>query len=92
MVVGHFRVVHAAGVQGGEVERLPVFPEFRHGGNLFQQFRDMRHDILRDVAASRPRVGNELLFIERLGDVQRLGRRQVEMHVAVLLERRQVVE
>ena len=92
VVVGHFRVVHAAGVQGGEVDCLPVFPEFRHGGNLFQQSRDMRHDILRDVAASRPRVRYQFLLVQGLGDVQRLGRRQVEVHVAVLLELRQVVE
>ena len=92
VMVGHFRVVHAAGVQGGKVERLPVFPEFRQDGNLFQQFRDVRHDILRDMAASRPRIGHQLLLVQGLGDVQRLVRRQVEMHVAVLLECRKVVE
>ena len=40
----------------------------------------------------RSRVGNEFLLVERLGDVQRLCRGQVEVHVAVLLKCRQVVE
>ena len=92
MVVGHFRVVHAAGIQCAEVECLSVFPKFRHGRNLFQPFRDVHHDILRDMAASRPRIGHQLLLVERLGDVQCLVRRQVEVHVAVFLQCRQVVE
>ena len=58
----------------------------------FQQTGHAGHHVVRDVPASRSRVGNELLLVERLGDVQRLCRGQVEVHVAVLLECRQVVE
>ena len=92
MVVGHFRVIHAAGIQIGHVERLSVFPEFRHGNHFSQQGRNVQHDILRDMAASRPRIRNKLLFIQGLGDGEGLLRCQVIMDVAIFLERGQVVQ
>ena len=92
MVVGHFRVIHAAGIQIGHVERLSVFPEFRHGNHFSQQGRNVPHDILRDMAASRPRIRNKLLFIQGLGDGEGLLRCQVIMDVAIFLERGQVVQ
>ena len=64
MVVGHFRIVHAAGVQAGEVEMLSVFLEFRHGGHFLQQGRDVPHDIPGDMTASRSRVGYQFLLVQ----------------------------
>ena len=92
MVVRHFSVVHAAGVETCKVEDSGAGGESRHDQDSFQQSGHAGHHVVRDVAASRSRVGNEFLLVERLGDVQRLCRGQVEMHVAVLLECRQVVE
>ena len=92
MVVRHFLVVHAAGVETCKVEGSGTGGESRHDQDSFQQSGHAGHHVVRDVAASRSRVGNEFLLVERLGDVQRLCRGQVEMHVAVLLECRQVVE
>ena len=63
-----------------------------NGQDSFQQTGYAGHHVVRDIPASRSRVGNELLLVERLGDVQRLCRGQVEVHVAVLLKCRQVVE
>ena len=80
------------GVETRKVKDSGTCGESGHGHNPFQQTGHTGHHVVRDVAASRSRVGNELLLVERLGDVQRLCRGQVEVHVAVLLECRQVVE
>ena len=85
MVVGHFRGVHAPGVQAGKVESPSVFPEPGHGDDLFQQGRDMCHDIPRDITAARSRVGDQFLFVQGLGDGKGLVRRKVVVDVAVLL-------
>ena len=92
MMVGHFRVVHASGIQAGKVKSVPVFPELGHSHDFLQQDRNMRHDIFGYVSASRPRIGNQFLLIQRLGDGKGLVRRQVVVDVAVLLECGQVVE
>ena len=68
MMVGHFRVVHASGVQAGKVKGAAVFLEIRHGRDFLQQVRDKRHDILRDMAAAGSRVGNQFLLVQRLRD------------------------
>ena len=92
MVVRHFAVVHATGVETRKVKDSGTCGESGHGQDSFQQTGYAGHHVVRDIPASRSRVGNELLLVERLGDVQRLCRGQVEVHVAVLLKCRQVVE
>ena len=85
-MVRHFTVVHATGVETRKVKDSGTCGEFGHGHYPFQQTGHAGHHIVRDIPASRSRVGNELLLVERLGDVQRLCCGQVEVHVAVLLE------
>ena len=92
MVVRHFAVVHATGVETRKVKDSGTCGESGHGQDSFQQTGYAGHHVVRDIPASRSRVGNELLLVERLGDVQRLCRGQVEVHVAILLKCRQVVE
>ena len=91
-MVRHFAVVHATGVEMRKVKDSGTCGESGHGQDSFQQTGHAGHHVVRDIPASRSRVGNELLLVERLGDVQRLCRGQVEVHVAVLLKCRQVVE
>ena len=75
--------VHGGGGVWGDIT---LFPHHIH-----QPRQHPRH-VLREVAAVRPGVGDELLLIEALGVVQGLLRRESQLAVGVPLEGGQVVE
>ena len=92
MVVGHFRGIHAPGVQSGKIESASVLPEQRHGNDFFQQGGYIRHDIFGYVPAARSRVRDQFLLVQGLGDGKSLVRRKVVVDVAVLLKGGQVIQ
>ena len=92
MVIGHFRGIHAPGVQSGKVESASVLPEQRHGNDFFQQGGYIRHDIFGYVPAARSRVRDQFLLVQGLGDGKSLVRRKVVVDVAVLLKGGQVIQ
>ena len=63
MVVGHFRGIHAPGVQSGKIESASVLPEQRHGNDFFQQGGYIRHDIFGYVPAARSRVRDQFTLM-----------------------------
>ena len=84
MVVGHFRCVHAAAVQFAHICNL-----LRKGRMTCQTVEQRRHfvkHVLRDVAARRSRIGDELRLIELLHEVERLFRREAVLRVRLLLK------
>ena len=73
MVVGHFLVVDDRPLVTGNGDALSE----RHGiGDQIHQHRQTLGHIRSQVAAVRPGIGAELLFIEVLQIVQRLLRRE----------------
>ena len=89
MVVGHLLPVDdLSGVHGGGGVRGDITLFLHH---LHQPRQHPRH-VLREVAAVRPGVGDELLLIEALSVVQSLLRREAQLTVGVPLEGGQVVE
>ena len=71
MVVCHLAVVHAAACRGGFCPHL-VFP-FGLCADESEQFGNFGKHVFGDVAASRSRIGYQLLFVEFLRDFKRLG-------------------
>ena len=57
-----------------------------------EQFGNFGKHVFGDVAASRSRIGYQLLFVEFLRDVKRLFRREAVLGGGFFLERGQVVE
>ena len=90
MVVCHLAVVHAAACRGGFCPHL-VFP-FGLCADESEQFGNFGKHVFGDVAASRSRIGYQLLFVEFLRDFKRLFRREAVLGVGFFLERGQVVE
>ena len=89
MVVGHFLVVDDRRRIAGNGD---AFAE-QHGiGGQIHQHRQTLGHVRGQVAAVRPGVGAELLFIEVLQIVQRLLRRIAQQAVGVPLEGGQVIE
>ena len=89
MVVGHFLVVDDRRRIAGNGD---AFAE-RHGvGDQIHQHRQTLGHIGGQVAAVRPGIGAELLFIEVLQIVQRLLRREPQQAVCVPLEGGEVIE
>ena len=84
MVVGHFRCVHAAAVQFAHICNL-----LRKGRMTCQTVEQQGHfgkHVLRNVAARRSRIGDELRLIELLHEVERLFRREAVLRVRFLLK------
>ena len=90
MVVCHLAVVHAAACRGGFCPHL-VFP-FGLCADESEQFGNFGKHVFGDVAASRSRIGYQLLFVEFLRDFKRLFRREAVLGVGFLLERGQVIQ
>ena len=90
MVVRHLAVVHAAACRGGFCPHL-VFP-FGLRADEGEQLGDFREHVFGDVAASRSRIGYQLLLVELLRDFKRLFRREAVLGVGFFLERGQVVQ
>ena len=89
MVVGHFLVVDDRRRIAGNGD---AFAE-RHGvGDQIHQHRQALGHVGGQVAAVRPGIGAELLFIEVLQIVQRLLRREPQQAVGVPLEGGEVIE
>ena len=85
MVVCHLAVVHAAACRGGFCPHL-VFP-FGLCADESEQFGNFGKHVFGDVAASRSRIGYQLLFVEFLRDFKRLFRREAVLGVGFFLER-----
>ena len=90
MVVRHLSVVHAAACRCGFRPHL-VFP-FWLRADEGEQLGDFSEHVFGDVAATRSRIGYQLLLVELLSDFKRLFRREAVLGVGFLLERGQVVQ
>ena len=89
MVVGHFLVVDDRRRIAGNGDALAE----RHGvGDQIHQHRQALGHVGGQVAAVRPGIGAELLFIEVLQVVQCLLRREPQQAVGVPLESGEVIE
>ena len=89
MVVGHFLVVDDRRRIAGNGDALAE----RHGvGDQIHQHRQALGHVGGQVAAVRPGIGAELLFIEVLQIVQRLLGREPQQAVGVPLEGGEVIE
>ena len=90
MVVCYLAVIHATACRDGFCPHL-VFP-FGLCADESEQFGNFGKHVFGDVAASRSRIGYQLLFVEFLRDFKRLFRREAVLGVGFFLERGQVVE
>ena len=90
MVVRHLAVVHAAACWGGFRPHL-VFP-FGLRADKGEQLGYFSEHVFGDVAATRSRIGYQLLLVEFLYNFKRLFRRETVLGVGFLLERGQVVQ
>ena len=90
MVVRHLAVGHAAACRGGFRPHL-VFP-FGQCTDKGEQLGDFGKYVFGDVAASRSRIGYQLLLVEFLRAFKRLFRREAVLGVGFLLERCQVIQ
>ena len=89
MVVGHFLVVDDRRRIAGNGD---AFAEQHGVGDQIHQHRQALGHVGGQVAAVRPGIGAELLFIEVLQIVQRLLRREPQQAVGVPLEGGEVIE
>ena len=90
MVIRHLAVVHTAACRGGFCPHF-VFP-FGLCADKGEQLGDFSEHVFGDVAATRSRIGYQLLLVELLRDFKRLFRREAVLGVGFLLERGQVVQ
>ncbi len=94
-VVGHFRIIENALVRVHPAAFQDHAGKWRVGGfsHRAQGFLDGGQIIFRQMAAVGPRVGQRLvLFIQRLGDAQRVLGREAKATVGFALQRGEVVE
>ena len=90
MVVRHLATVHAAACRDGFRPHF-VFP-FGLRADEGEQLGDFCEHVFGDVAATRSRIGYQLLLVELLRDFKRLFRREAVLGVGFFLERGQVVQ
>ena len=90
MVVGHLARVHAA--MGERAQTADIASQQFVALQLFEQLGDGLENIVGNIAAARAGIGDELGFVEFLGDGERLLRRESVATVGFLLQRGEVVE
>jgi hypothetical protein len=90
MVVCHLAAVYAAACRDGFCPHL-VFP-FVLCADESEQFGNFGKHVFGDVAATRSRIGYQLLLVELLRDFKRLLRREAVLGVGFFLKRGQVVQ
>ena len=90
VMVRYFRAVHATACRflDGECIETPHRTVFQG----LQQFRNLGKDIFRYITASRSRIGDELRFIEFLGNGKCLFSREAVLTVGILLKSGQIVQ
>ena len=81
MVVCYLAVIHAAACRDGFCPHL-VFP-FGLRADKGEQLGDFSEHVFGDVAASRSRIGYQLLLVELLRDFKRLFRREAVLGVGL---------
>ena len=92
VVVGHFFAVHRAAVQLPARQVGGLMAETRMTGERGQQRGYFVEHVLRNVAAPRAGIGDELLFVKLLRDAERLFGRESVPRVGLFLESGQVVQ
>lgn len=92
MVVCHLPAVHRTAVQLSARQVGGLMAETRMAGERGQQWGDLLEHVLRNVAAPRAGIGDELLFVKLLRDAERLFGREAVPRVGLFLERGQVVQ
>ena len=89
-MVGHLARVYAA--MGEHAQTADMASQLFVALQLFEQLGDSLENIVGDVTAARAGIGDELGFVELLGNSERLLRREPVAAVGFLLQRGEVVE
>ena len=89
-MVGHFAAVHIPACRLHLCLHLAL--PFGQSPDEGEQFGDFGEHVFGDVAASRSRIGDELLLVELLCDFKRLLRREAVLGVGFLLQGSEVVQ
>ena len=92
MVVCHLPAVHRTVVQLSARQVGSLMAETRMAGERGQQRGYLLEHILRNIAAPRAGIGDELLFVKFLRDAERLFCRESMPRVGLFLESGQVVQ
>ena len=90
VVVGHLAGIHAA--TGERIYMAGMTSQLFVALQLFEQLGDGLENVVGDVTAARAGIGDELGFVEFLGDGERLLRREPVAAVGFLLQRSEVVK